>query len=653
MSVSDPRHSVQPFFNKMNHRRRFLETFSPALNGRLFIKRLTTVEEAERKRNAIGAPESGRGRSFTSLQNEASALLYVQKNTTIPVPRIYARFEDRGYFYLILEYIENAIPAAVSHPNLHPHITRQLEGHMGQLHSLVGPILRSFTSTGLPHFSARLRATRAYLSHLKYPEDPLNRYVLCHGDLGWQNVLVDPVTGDIRSIIDWEYAGFYPVEVEGQYWRGWESAEWRGFEPNDMDDICRLLNNLSTKGAFEPDYLAPWQRPAETTKHSLGGQVERKQNAGASGTLLRIFNLRKHRRPRSYKANRSKKGTGSSKIESTASQNAGPAAPLEHSSPAADPPDKRIDPQSSPSHMEETVIEPLSVAGNPDWQQLDAALIPDEDLSSCSLSLQAGISARRAVAQQADKLKSAILIDQHALKDWLTSQAAEAPPFQMEQSRLKPDSLANETRHLVELYKLLGTTLSGLGERLSESTSPLELFQSQQNTVKRLNLRHIEQQRQNRAPTSASEAANYNTLNRQARAATEKAPANRDQAFRDSETLKWNAIRKALENALIVTHAAETLLSFTPDRIRFQPSRFFDPTRKKAEDRARDLILGGNGGYKVLVQDIENYSLLDPKDLGVPEPIQREGDTNDVPEGVLELLMEKDKEYRSVGDQYS
>ncbi|WVF69224.1 hypothetical protein IAT40_004000 [Kwoniella sp. CBS 6097] len=101
-----------------------------------------------------------------------------------------------------------------------------LELYMKQLHALVSPNLCSFT--GRPHFPARLLATKTFLSHLEYPKDPLNRCVLCHGDIGWQNVMVDPDTGDIKSIIDWEYAGFNPVEVEGEYWRRWGTANHNG-----------------------------------------------------------------------------------------------------------------------------------------------------------------------------------------------------------------------------------------------------------------------------------------------------------------------------------------------------------------------------------------------------------------------------------------
>ncbi|KAG5996995.1 hypothetical protein E4U52_005264 [Claviceps spartinae] len=45
-----------------------------------------------------------------------------------------------------------------------------------------------------------------------------NDYVLCHTDLDRQNILVDPNTFKIVSILDWETAGFFPQEWELPLW---------------------------------------------------------------------------------------------------------------------------------------------------------------------------------------------------------------------------------------------------------------------------------------------------------------------------------------------------------------------------------------------------------------------------------------------------
>jgi thiamine kinase-like enzyme len=42
--------------------------------------------------------------------------------------------------------------------------------------------------------------------------------MFCHLDLAQHNIFIDPVTFEITDIIDWEYAGFFPVEFELQRW---------------------------------------------------------------------------------------------------------------------------------------------------------------------------------------------------------------------------------------------------------------------------------------------------------------------------------------------------------------------------------------------------------------------------------------------------
>ena len=34
--------------------------------------------------------------------------------------------------------------------------------------------------------------------------------IFAHADISWENILVDPATGDVTGILDWEMAGFWP-----------------------------------------------------------------------------------------------------------------------------------------------------------------------------------------------------------------------------------------------------------------------------------------------------------------------------------------------------------------------------------------------------------------------------------------------------------
>jgi tRNA A-37 threonylcarbamoyl transferase component Bud32 len=68
-----------------------------------FIKRSLRPHELQKAwTGKTHIPRLGRER----LLNEAKALEFVASNTTIPVPKLHACFEDDNAVYLITEYIE-------------------------------------------------------------------------------------------------------------------------------------------------------------------------------------------------------------------------------------------------------------------------------------------------------------------------------------------------------------------------------------------------------------------------------------------------------------------------------------------------------------------------------------------------------------------
>lgn len=44
-------------------------------------------------------------------------------------------------------------------------------------------------------------------------------FVLCHNDLGPQNIFIDLTSFEIVAIIDWEFAGYFLMEFELPLWR--------------------------------------------------------------------------------------------------------------------------------------------------------------------------------------------------------------------------------------------------------------------------------------------------------------------------------------------------------------------------------------------------------------------------------------------------
>lgn len=65
--------------------------------------------------------------------------------------------------------------------------------------------------------------------------------VFCH-DLSTHNVIVDPVTLKIKAIIDWEYAGFFPAEFEGTFFRRPRPSFALNGEVNDEKHLLHIMH---------------------------------------------------------------------------------------------------------------------------------------------------------------------------------------------------------------------------------------------------------------------------------------------------------------------------------------------------------------------------------------------------------------------------
>ncbi|KAK4686802.1 hypothetical protein P7C73_g3323, partial [Tremellales sp. Uapishka_1] len=224
-------------------RRVYFHTPNPITGKRILVKRSTTAAEYCAEKDLAGAPAHGHVFSKESLENEALAMAYVKQHTTIPVPEVVAAYEDRGCFYLLQEFIEDAVQARVFFDNSTAFeiIRNQLEGYVAQLKTLTSPTLRSFTK--LTQFPFHIHYNRPLLSRAKFKEN-VEPYVLCHGDLAWHNVLVHPETYKVLAIIDWEFAGFYPPVVEGSFWKEGTYKYATGEGP---DEVVEKLNQLALK----------------------------------------------------------------------------------------------------------------------------------------------------------------------------------------------------------------------------------------------------------------------------------------------------------------------------------------------------------------------------------------------------------------------
>lgn len=227
----------------MSPRRGYFETSIPGRRRRLFVKRSVMPGESPQP-DRLGQPLQGSLRPKESLINEARAIEHVRKRTTVPVPKTIAAFEDRGAFYLIQEHL-TGILAQNAPASAHSYIVNQLEGFVQQLKGLRSDTVRSFVDGHL--FTVPRLVDGDLFNNAKYAHKK-DGYVLCHGDLGWHNITVDPDTFKITAIFDWEYTGFFPEGMEGEHWRrqGLSSAHCRG-DRVDTADITRSLYDVGLR----------------------------------------------------------------------------------------------------------------------------------------------------------------------------------------------------------------------------------------------------------------------------------------------------------------------------------------------------------------------------------------------------------------------
>jgi hypothetical protein len=118
-------------------------------------------------------------------------------------------------------------------------VMKEIEVHLQTLQGVTSSVLGGLLGDAcLPY---RLLRAMPHADTIKFKEAKAPEFVFCHNDLSQHNILVDEDTLQITAILDWEYAGFYPKEFEGAFYkRPGASAALDGEE----DDVPYLLGVL-------------------------------------------------------------------------------------------------------------------------------------------------------------------------------------------------------------------------------------------------------------------------------------------------------------------------------------------------------------------------------------------------------------------------
>lgn len=208
--------------------------------GNVFIKRSLRATEFRVGYRGLYIPRLAKER----LINEAESLRFIRRVTNIPVPSVLCDFEDDGAYYLITEYVEGVAMSELS-AEQKEHVCEELHQHLATLHDLKSKTIGGLSGVIIPPYRV-MKATENDDWHLSSSED--DEYVFCHNDISQQNVIVNPNSLKIVAIIDWEYAGFYPVFFEAPFYkRLGPSAAIEG----ELDDTPKLIQFLTCHLALE------------------------------------------------------------------------------------------------------------------------------------------------------------------------------------------------------------------------------------------------------------------------------------------------------------------------------------------------------------------------------------------------------------------
>ena len=170
-----------------------------------------------------------------------TALTFLKKHSTVPVPKVYRELELDGAHCIIMEYIKGDLLADVEEGSK-PAVIEKLQDHIKVMHSISASQIGGISPPGLVYLPYRIsRVDQVNENELRpFESDEL---VFCHNDLLQHNVLVDPETHVIQAIIDFEYSGFYPSFFEGQFYRRVGPSITLNGEDDDTDRLIDFINS--------------------------------------------------------------------------------------------------------------------------------------------------------------------------------------------------------------------------------------------------------------------------------------------------------------------------------------------------------------------------------------------------------------------------
>ncbi|GAW26202.1 putative protein kinase-like domain [Rosellinia necatrix] len=172
------------------------------------------------------------------ITNEAKALVLVHNKTTIPVPRLleHGQLPD-GRRYLVTEFIDGLTLKEIrsqgclrevgqKHTEDTPCKTCSDQAHSNALDFITNIVLPQFAKLKsqqrgidgfvMPPSWLAPDAQPPWKGKKSWKTIPLEtpEYVFQHGDIAAQNIILDRQNLQVKALIDWEHAGYFPPGME-------------------------------------------------------------------------------------------------------------------------------------------------------------------------------------------------------------------------------------------------------------------------------------------------------------------------------------------------------------------------------------------------------------------------------------------------------
>ncbi|KAM0267818.1 hypothetical protein ACHAQH_010079 [Verticillium albo-atrum] len=202
--------------------------------GETWIKRSLRPTEWQKHNGYMHVPIF----NLERILNEGACLEFLSKNTNIPLPRLIACFEDDGAAYLVTEYVEG-VGMNVLDTESQAIVAKELQRHTQTLKELTSDTWGGPGGVVLPPYRM-MRKSNGRPWRMRRRDVP--DLVFCHNDLSANNVIVEPKTLEIKAIVDWEYAGFYPAEFEFPFYRRPGPSVALDGEVDDVDALTAMIS---------------------------------------------------------------------------------------------------------------------------------------------------------------------------------------------------------------------------------------------------------------------------------------------------------------------------------------------------------------------------------------------------------------------------